>query len=108
MALLVLGQKVQRWRPDMASLLHLRGASNRMVERACLLVLLLFGGLLLLTACGPTSQADGPRLSLIKSTYDFGKISATQQVVKEVEFTNTGGRPLVIEDVLPMPPAEGG
>lgn len=47
------------------------------------------------------------RLS-VQESFDFGRISATQRVVKTVEFTNIGSEPLVIKDVLPVPPPEGG
>lgn len=51
--------------------------------------------------------SSGPRLS-VQDSYDFGRISAAQQVVKEVVVTNAGTEVLVIKDVLPVPPPEGG
>jgi hypothetical protein len=51
---------------------------------------------------------SGARLSLKQDTYDFGKIRAPERLVKEIEFSNTGTEPLVIKDILPIPPPEGG
>ena len=79
-----------------------------MIQKSTWLLFLLV--LPLLPGCSAltTTSPSGPRLSFKQQTYNFGRISAAQQVVKEVEFTNTGTLPLVIEDVLPVPPPEGG
>ena len=68
-----------------------------------------FGVALLLLAggCGQTESAGEPRLS-VQDTHEFGRISAAQQVVKEIAVENVGSQTLLIKDVLPAPPPEGG
>ncbi|GEM_PF-6706692 len=81
-------------------------------RRSVWLLLFFLGTLLLFVGCGGSSKqattSTGPRLSLLQDTYDFGTVSNAQKVVKEVEFTNSGAQPLMIKDVLPVPPPEGG
>lgn len=68
---------------------------------SCLALLILF------VACGQNPQVSQAQLTLNQESYDFGTISTKQQVVQELEFTNTGTEALLIRDVLPVPPPGG-
>ena len=49
----------------------------------------------------PVIKADGPVLSLDKTTHDFGDIFQGDVVETTFKFTNTGNQPLMITNIQP-------
>lgn len=81
-------------------------------SRAQLVVLGALALLIGLSACqaapGQRPATDGPRLSLQERSHDFGAVSASQKAEHRFPFTNTGNRPLQVDDVRLEPARPGG
>lgn len=91
------------------------GARSWLVAGALRPLLTVLGTLALvvgLSACqavpGQRPATDGPRLSFQERSHDFGAVSASQQVEHRFAFTNTGNRPLQVDDVRLEPARPGG
>jgi len=58
---------------------------------------LLFFAFISVLICACAAAAEGPRLTLENTTWDFGLIDRSQPAVKELTITNSGDAPLIID-----------
>ena len=72
------------------------------MKRICVIMCLMFG-----VAClhaqnntTPKSPANGPEIQLEKLYFDFGELKIGDIKEVTVSFTNTGNKPLILDDVI--------
>jgi hypothetical protein len=59
-------------------------------------LLLLGAGLLLATTTAPAEEANGPRIRVEPSSFDFGRVLPRRTLRKEFRLRNLGDQPLII------------